>query len=73
VVIVRPSFLVGARAHARPAEAATLRVGQLIRPLLIGPLRKYAPVDAFAVARTLVHAASAAPAGITIIESDAIR
>jgi uncharacterized protein YbjT (DUF2867 family) len=73
VVIVRPSFLVGVRAHERPTEAVALRVAQLIRPLLIGPLRKYAPVDAFAVARTLARAAATAPAGITIIESDAIR
>src|SRR5262245_41073679 len=73
VVIVRPSFLVGARAQKRPGEAVALRAGQLIGPLLIGPLRKYAPVDALAVARTLVRAAATAPAGITIIESDAIR
>jgi uncharacterized protein YbjT (DUF2867 family) len=73
VVIVRPSFLVGARAQARPGEAVALRVGRLIRPFLIGPLRRYAPVDAFAVARTLAGAAATAPGGITIIESDAIR
>ena len=72
VVIVRPSFLVGARAQERPGEAVALHVGRLIRPLLIGPLRKYAPVDAFAVASTLATAAATAPAGITIIESDAI-
>jgi|KBSSwiStaDraftv2_1062776.scaffolds.fasta_scaffold169232_2 uncharacterized protein YbjT (DUF2867 family) len=73
VVIVRPSFLLGARAQKRAGEAVALRVGQRIRPLLVGPLRKYAPVDAFAVARTLVKAAATAPAGITIIESDGIR
>lgn len=73
VVIVRPSFLLGARAQPRAGEAAALRVAQLIRPLLIGPFRKYAPVDAFAVARTLARAAATVPAGITIIESDAIR
>jgi uncharacterized protein YbjT (DUF2867 family) len=73
VVIARPSFLIGARGEARPAEAVALRAGRLIRPLLIGPLRKYAPVDAIAVARTLVGAATTAPAGITIIESDGIR
>jgi uncharacterized protein YbjT (DUF2867 family) len=73
VVIVRPSFLVGARAQPRAGEAAALRVGQLIRPLLIGPLRKYAPADAAAVAQTLVSAAATAPAGIMIIESDRIR
>jgi uncharacterized protein YbjT (DUF2867 family) len=73
VVILRPSFLLGARAHERAAEAVVLRVGQLIRPLLIGPLRKYAPVDAIAVARTLARAAATAPAGVMVIESDGIR
>jgi uncharacterized protein YbjT (DUF2867 family) len=73
VVIVRPSFLVGARAKARRGEAMAQRAGQLIRPLLVGPLRKYAPVEAFAVARTLASAAATAPAGTTIIESDGIR
>lgn len=73
VVIVRPSYLIGARAQKRPGEAIAIRLGALIRPVLVGPLRKYAPVDAVAVARTLVRAAATAPAGITIIESDAIR
>jgi uncharacterized protein YbjT (DUF2867 family) len=73
VVIVRPSFLVGARAQERPGEAVALRVGRFIRPLLIGPLRKYAPVDAVTVARTLVSAAATAPAGVVVIESDSIR
>ena len=73
VVILRPSFLVGARAKQRPAEGLALRAGQLIRPLLVGPLRRYAPVDAVAVARTLVGTAATAPAGITILQSEAIR
>jgi uncharacterized protein YbjT (DUF2867 family) len=73
VVIVRPSFLLGARAQQRQGEGIAIRIGQLIRPLLIGPLGKYAPVDAHAVARTLVSTAAIAPAGITIVESNAIR
>jgi uncharacterized protein YbjT (DUF2867 family) len=73
VVIVRPSFLLGARAQERAGEVVALRVGRVIQPLLVGPLRKYAPVDAIAVAKSLVRAAAAAPPGITIIESDAIR
>ncbi len=73
VVIVRPSFLLGARAQARPTEAVALRVGRLIRPLLVGALRKYAPADAAAVARTLVSAAATAPTGVMVIESDSIH
>jgi len=73
VVIVRPSFLIGARAHQRSAEAVALRLGRLVQPLLVGPLRKYAPVEATAVARTLVSSAATAPAGVTIMESDRLR
>jgi len=73
VVILRPSFLLGARAQERAGEAVALRVSRVIQPLLVGPLRKYAPVAASAVARTLVRAAATAPPGITVIESDAIR
>ena len=73
VVIVRPSFLLGARARQRQGEAAAIAVGQLIKPFLIGPLRTYAPVEAEVVARTLVSRAASAPAGITIVESNAIR
>lgn len=73
VVIVRPSFLLGARATQRQGETAAIAVGQLIRPLLIGPLRRYAPVEAEAVARTLVRSAATTPAGVTIVESSSIR
>jgi uncharacterized protein YbjT (DUF2867 family) len=73
VVILRPSFLVGERVEHRAMEAVALRVGTLIAPLLVGPLRRYAPVHATAVARTLVEAAATAPEGVTVIESDGIR
>lgn len=73
VVILRPSFLLGVRAQHRSGEAAAVRVGRLIRPLLIGPLQKYAPVEASAVARTLVRAAWEAPQGATITESNEIK
>jgi hypothetical protein len=59
-------------AQERPAEAAAQRIGRLLEPLLIGPLRKYAPTDAAAVARTLVRATATAPDGVMIIDSDRI-
>jgi uncharacterized protein YbjT (DUF2867 family) len=73
VVILRPSFLLGARPKQRQGEGAAIAIGQLIRPLLVGPLRRYAPVDAEAVARTLISTAATAPAGVTIVESSEIR
>jgi uncharacterized protein YbjT (DUF2867 family) len=73
VVILQPSFLVGARAKPRAGEGIALRISGWIRPLLAGPLRKYAPVEAVAVARTLVEAAAAPARGVTVVTSDAIR
>lgn len=73
VVILQPSFLVGDRAEERPGESIALAAARWIGPLLVGPLRRYAPTDATAVARTLVRAAASAPAGVTVIGSDGIR
>jgi uncharacterized protein YbjT (DUF2867 family) len=73
VVILRPSFLTGTRERERAGEAVAVRFSQIIKPLLIGPMRKYASVDATTVARTLVTQASSAPPGVTIVESDDIR
>jgi uncharacterized protein YbjT (DUF2867 family) len=72
VVILRPSFLIGNRAEGRRGETMALGAAKLIGPLLVGPLRRYAPADATAVARTLVRAAATAPAGVTIIEAPGI-
>jgi uncharacterized protein YbjT (DUF2867 family) len=72
VVIVRPSFLVGVRARGRSGETAALRISEWIRPLLIGPLAKYAPIEAVVVARALANAALDAREGVTIMESDRI-
>lgn len=73
LVILRPSFLMGNRKEERSGEGMAIAVGRLLKPLLVGPLRRYAPVESTAVARTLVEAAATAAAGVTVIESDRIR
>jgi uncharacterized protein YbjT (DUF2867 family) len=73
VVILRPSFLMGDRGEKRSGEAIGTMMFNLIKPALVGPFRKYAPVEATAVARTLVREAATAPAGITIVDSGGIR
>jgi uncharacterized protein YbjT (DUF2867 family) len=73
VVILRPSFLMGQRHEQRAFEDAVLRVAQTTKAVFFGPLRRYAPVEALTVARTLVQAAVSAPPGVTIVESEAIR
>ena len=72
VGIVRPSFLVGQRSGTRTGEAAAIMVGRGLGALMVGPLRRYRPIEASAVAAGLVRLAFDAPAGVTTLSSDAI-
>ena len=65
ITIVRPSFLVGDRREPRLSERAVWRLGFLMP-------RKYKPVSAAAVARTLVDASRADREGIHVLENDDI-
>lgn len=71
--IFRPSLLLGNRAEKRLGEeqisAVLLRV---LRPLLVGPLRKYRAVEAAAVARAMLRAAEEDGGGIRVHLSDEI-
>jgi len=73
IQIFRPSLLVGARAQSRPAE----RVAGLLSPLVawafVGPLSRYRPIKAAAVARAMVRVAREAPRGTHVYESREIR
>lgn len=57
VHILQPSLLLGPRAQARPFERIAQRIAPLLTPLLRGPLAKYQPVPADAVAGAMVHLA----------------
>jgi uncharacterized protein YbjT (DUF2867 family) len=65
--IVRPSFLVGKRTEKRSGEALALALGGLAGPLMLGPFRRYRPIDAGVVARALVCLATTAADGVTIL------
>ena len=58
VSFMRPSILLGERREHRPGERAGIFVGQLIAPLLVGPLRKYRPIHADDVAAAMLYAAN---------------
>lgn len=71
VIFMRPSILLGERQEHRPGEGAGALVGQLIAPLLVGPLRKYRPIHADDVAAAMIYAANHdVPAGP--VDSDEI-
>ena len=70
--IFRPSFLIGKRAEARLGERVGIAVFSALAPLMIGPARKVRPVEAKAVARGMVLAASQDATGTRVSESDEI-
>ena len=67
----RPSLLAGERREPRPGERAGLIVGKLISPLLLGPLRKFRPIAADAVAAAMVYCA-VNDVALGVVESDQI-
>ena len=73
IQIFRPSLLVGARAESRPAERVAGLLSPLVAWALVGPLARYRPIKAEAVARAMVRVAHEAPRGPHGYESDQIR
>jgi len=71
--IFRPSLITGNRKENRAGESIGIVLFKLISPLLIGPLRKYKPVSAHAIAKAMLHQAQAGTHGIHILLSDAIK
>ena len=73
----RPSLLLGERSERRPAEALGQRVLGPVRHLSVGPLGRWAPIEAATVARAMVKVARDITAGErrhpVIIPSDCIR
>lgn len=72
--VFRPSLILGERAERRPAERATMAVAKPLGALMVGPLKKYRPIDGIVVARALANVAqSTSPApSVSIYESDRI-
>jgi len=72
VQIFRPSLLLGQRTEVRTGERIAETVSRAISFLLLGPLRKYRPIEARAVAAAMIVIAKRQPTGIHIYESDRI-
>ncbi|SMB88335.1 NAD-dependent epimerase/dehydratase [Hymenobacter roseosalivarius DSM 11622] len=68
----RPSLLLGTRAEKRLGEQIGAVLLKALRPLMVGPLRKYQPVGAAAVARAMLRAAEEDGGGIRVHLSDEI-
>lgn len=70
VQIFRPALLLGQRAEVRTGEIIAEKVSRAISFLLVGPLRKYRPIQARAVATAMIAVAKRQSSGIHIYESD---
>ncbi|HEX8141262.1 MAG TPA: NAD(P)H-binding protein [Pyrinomonadaceae bacterium] len=73
IQIFRPSLLLGKRDEFRRGERISEYAMKTFSFLLVGPLDKYRPVQARAVATAMLRVAKANPAGVNIFESDRIR
>jgi uncharacterized protein YbjT (DUF2867 family) len=72
VGIVQPSFLTGRRAQSRLGETAALLLGRVVSPLMAGPLHRFRPVKASAVAAALISMALNDRPGVTVLASEEI-
>lgn len=69
---VRPSILAGPRKEFRLGEKIGLIIMQLLRPLFLGKLKRYRPIQASHVANSMLKAAKNQAPGWTAIESEAL-
>lgn len=73
VHVLRPSVLVGKRAQTRPGERLAMVLGGFVAPLMVGPARRYRPIDGLTVARAMAAIAEQPRPGAHVLESEAIE
>jgi uncharacterized protein YbjT (DUF2867 family) len=72
VWVLRPSLLLGERAEPRRGERIAEAISRPLRPLMLGPLRRWRPIDARSVALAMLRLAGSAGAG-GVVESEEIE
>lgn len=71
--IIRPSLLLGKREEFRLGERIGVLLTPVLKPLMLGSLKKYVPVEAELVARFVVKIAHEEPlSGVYVYESDKV-
>jgi uncharacterized protein YbjT (DUF2867 family) len=73
VFILRPSLLLGDRGEFRLKEKIAEAAMFLLKPFLLGPLRKYRAIEAEVVAKAMLALARSGRKGVNILESDEIQ
>lgn len=72
IQIFRPSLLLGERAEFRIGERVATWFAPVVGLALVGPLRRYLPIQATDVAKAMVRIAHEAPRGPNVFEYDGI-
>lgn len=73
VEIFRPSLILGERQEERTGEKIATKLMGFLRPLMIGPLRKYRPIHARTIANGMFNTARQQLRGVQIYESEQIK
>lgn len=73
VYLFRPSLLLGHRHEDRLGESLMQKITKVIRPLMIGPFRKYRPIQAHVVAEGMLAAAKSDQRGVVLYSSEEIK
>lgn len=71
--IFRPSLLLGDRMEKRTGERMAQAAFKVLKPLFIGPLKKYRGIEAAQVAKAMVKTAIHSSEALKIFESDEIQ
>ncbi len=72
--IIRPSLLLGPRLEFRLGEKIAVMLTPLLKPILLGALKKYRPIEAEKVAQFMVEIALDEPiVGVHVYESNLIK
>ena len=72
LVILRPGLLLGERSESRPMEALSQNLAPVMNKFMIGPLKKYRPINANTVAEALVRHTITKGEKVQIIENQNI-
>ena len=72
LVILRPSLILGERAERRAGELLAAAALKPLSRLMVGSLRRFRPIHARTIARTMVKMSLQSTPGTTVLESEQI-
>jgi uncharacterized protein YbjT (DUF2867 family) len=73
VALFRPSLLLGEREESRPAERVAAAASGLLSWAMAGPLERWKPVEASAVAAAMLAVSGGVLEGVRVVENDEIH